>query len=585
MAGSPVIPTPVTRSTHRALVMLACAVLLVALAIAAVALHGTGAPAWQPILFLSVALSYLFAGVLAWWRRPSNPLGAIMVVGCLALLIASLAITAVPVLIAAATIGATPILAVMVHLLHAFPSGRLRSRVSRWTVAVGYFTSLVLEIPLYLFAPAPPPAHLVGLADRPALVSVGLVVQSVVGAAVMVVTMLVLVRRLRLADPPHRRVLGPLYAYGVLVVLFIPLSANLAALFSVPQETLGTAQLLAIGGVPLAFCLGLLRGGFARTRELEELGLWLGGTGTARTTVTEALAATLGDPTLTVAFRNDDGQYVDATGSPVELPAAGGDREVVQVEVEGHPVGVIEYDATLLADPAPVRAAGRVVALAVERERLTAQLRAGAQALRESRERLVEAADRERRRIAQNLHDGPQARLVVLALAAQRLATGPGVPSETAAAATTLRRDIDAAAGELRRFVHGVMPAPLVERGLSAAAEDLVDQLPLPTRLELGINGLRLPAAVESTAYFVLAEALTNAVRHADATTLALRLTVREDTLVIEVGDDGVGGAHLNGGLGLRSLTDRVDALGGRLVLDSTPGSGTRIIAELPCGS
>lgn len=241
--------------------------------------------------------------------------------------------------------------------------------------------------------------------------------------------------------------------------------------------------------------------------------------------------------------------------------------------------------STRPAGPSPSPAAGRVMALAVDRERLTAELRAGQQALRQSRGRLVTAADRERRRIAQNLHDGPQAQLVALALEAQRIAAAPDASPATVEAATTLRRHIDSAAAELRHFVHGVLPAALLERGLPAAAEDLVDRLPLPTRLEVTVDGQHLPAAVESTAYFVLAEGLTNAVRHARANELAVRLAASGGTLLVEVGDDGVGSAHLTGGLGLRSLADRVDVLGGRLHLHSPAGGGTVLTVELPCGS
>ncbi|MPV35738.1 sensor histidine kinase [Georgenia subflava] len=585
MAGSPVTPTA-ARSTHRALVLLVAAVALAAALELALGLGPAELP-WETSLFVLVAGIYLGAGILAWWWRPSNQLGAIMVVGCLSVLNAGLALTALPVLVAAGTVGATVILAVMVHLLHAFPSGRIRSRVSRWTVIAGYTVSLVLQAPQYLFAPAPPPYHLLAVADRPALAAAGTVVQAAVGAVVMVVTTVILVHRLRGADLPRRRVLAPLYTYGVVAVLFIPVSANLVRpVLGLSPEAVGATQLAVIGGVPLAFCLGLLRGGFARTGEVEELGAWLGGTGTARTTLTEALARTLGDPTLLVAFWVPDEQrYVDADGHPVRLPLVGGERAAVEVRVEQRRVGAIIYDATLLADPEPVRAAGRVVALAVDRERLTAQLRSSERALRESRERLVEAGDRERRQIAQDLHDGVQAQLVVLALDAQRIAADPAATPSTVEAATRLRTGIDDAAGEVRRFVHGVMPAPLLERGLSAATEDLVDRLPLPTHLELDVTERTVPPAVESTAYFILTEALANAVRHARANQLWVRLAVNDGRLEVEVGDDGVGGAHPGHGLGLRGLADRVDVLGGELRLDSPPGRGTRLSAELPCAS
>ena len=158
---------------------------------------------------------------------------------------------------------------------------------------------------------------------------------------------------------------------------------------------------------------------------------------------------------------------------------------------------------------APVRAAGQVLALAVEAERLTAQLRAGEAELRRSRARIVEASDAERRRVARNLHDGLQVQLVLLALDAQQLAKDPDATTAMSEAAAALRAGIDAAAAELRSFVHAVMPAGLIERGLAAAVEDLADRMPIRTRLHthgLSAAESRLPAAVESTAYFVVAE-------------------------------------------------------------------------------
>jgi signal transduction histidine kinase len=129
------------------------------------------------------------------------------------------------------------------------------------------------------------------------------------------------------------------------------------------------------------------------------------------------------------------------------------------------------------------------------------------------------------------------------------------------------------------------MPAALVERGLTAAIEDLVDRMPLPTRLAVAEVDGRLPATVERTAYFVVAEALTNAVKHAAAEKVTVTLERAPARLVIGVTDDGVGGATQEGGAGLRGLADRVDALGGRFTIENPAGGGTHLLVELPCGS
>jgi signal transduction histidine kinase len=281
----------------------------------------------------------------------------------------------------------------------------------------------------------------------------------------------------------------------------------------------------------------------------------------------------------------EQNSWVDPNGVAVELDGDSSDRASVDLELAGSRIGAIVYDSRLIDDPDVVRAAGRVIAIAAERERLLAALLASQDALRNSRARLVEAADRERRRIARDLHDGIQVQLVLLALQAQQIANAPESVPATRAQATTLRVGIDAAAAELRRLVHDVMPSTLIERGLAAATEDLVDRMPIPTGLHLNIADGLLPARIESTAYFVIAEGLVNALKHAAPRTLDVRVEHEDDRLVIEVADDGVGEATMNSGDGLRGLADRVDVVGGRFHVSSVPGVGTRLTAELPCAS
>lgn len=532
--------------------------------------------------YVLVGWIYLAAGALAWWRRPSNRVGPIVTFGAFLWILAGMINLQVPALVAIGAIVQTTPIALVVHLLLAYPSGRLPGNAARATAAAGWFVCLVLQAPLYLFTIEPAPFDVLAVAARPDLAQLGAMVQTLIGVAVVVITAILLVRRLRRADRAQRRVLVPLYLYGIVAVLFIPVSVNvLQPLLGLDAVAVGLLQLAVLAGVPVAFVGAILRGGFARTGEVEELASWLGAAAGGRPELTAALARTLGDPSLELVFWVPQrSAYVDAAGRPAELPTTDSRRAVAEIELADRRVGAIVYDATLIAEPELVRTAGRVMAIAVDRERLTAELRAGENALRRSRARIVEAGDRERRRIARDLHDGLQVRLVLLALEAQQAAeNGHG------AAATALRVGIDGAAGELRRLVHAVMPAALVERGLSAATEDLVDRLPVPTRLDLGVVDGALPPAVESTAYFVVAEGLANALKHAQATSLAVALDHADGRLRVEVRDDGVGGADPATGSGLRGLADRVDTLGGRLDVHSPPGQGTRLVAELPCGS
>lgn len=576
------------RSLELAIALVGLLAFVIGASVIAVAFHtGEPDPAWPPVGFVMVAWLYVGAGLLAWQRRPSNRIGVLIVAGGVSLLLGSLNVTGVPALIAVSFVAATLSLAVVVHLLHAFPSGRLEARASRLTVATAYFTSLVLQAPLYLFVAQPRPYHLLTIADRPELAELGNQVQAIVGAAVMAVTVVILADRLRHADHAQRRVQAPVFGYGILAVSFIPLAPNvLGPVAGLSPSVVFGMQLIALAGIPVAFVLGLLRGGFARTGQIEELGVWLGTAWEDRPALTDALARTLGDDSLKLVFWiPGNGRYVDASGRPVALPAAGSGRAVVEIDLGDRRVGAIIYDATLIGDPEPVRAAGRVVAIAVDNERLTAELRASDAALRRSRARLVEAADRERRVIARNLHDGLQVRLVLLALDAQQIANDPGATEATQRSASALREEIDAAAADLRHLVHTVMPAALIERGLSAAAEDLVDRVPVPTKLELRVPDHALPSTVESTAYFVLAEGLANALKYANAQKLDVRLVLSGESLHIEVRDDGVGGASMANGSGLRGLADRIDTLGGRMRVHSPDGQGTQLLAELPCGS
>jgi len=201
--------------------------------------------------------------------------------------------------------------------------------------------------------------------------------------------------------------------------------------------------------------------------------------------------------------------------------------------------------------------------------------------LRDARQRIIAAADAERRRIERDLHDGAQQRLValtvMLGLAETRLADDPPGAAQLIAQA---REEAQLAIKELRELAHGIHPTLLSERGLGAALEALATRAPLPVEVR-GVPAVRLPSAVESTAYFVTAEALTNVAKYARAAQAFVHLSLEDACLHLQVGDDGVGGADPSG-TGLRGLRDRVDALDGALEVDSPPGGGTTVRVELP---
>ena len=525
---------------------------------------------------------YAAAGLLAWWRRPDNRLGALLVAGGQAFLLVSLANTGVPALIAVGTVTATVPLAVVVHLLHTFPGGRLRGRVSVVTVLATYVVALVGQIPIWAFTPQPPPYDLVLVSSRPDLAEVGARVQQVCGAVVVAVTVWLLVRRLREYDARQRRVLAPVLGYGVLAVLAIPLGGSLLRALGLGDGAVAI-QLAALAGVPIVFAAVVLRGGFARTGELSAFVSSLASSSGSPRDLEQAVATTLGDPSASLLQWSAAGDgYVDATGRAVPLPAADEERAAVQIAVGERPVGAVLYDPRLTEDAAAVAAVGRVAAIALDRERLVREVSASRQALRDASSRLLGAGDRERRRIARDLHDGVQVSLVRLSMQAHQLAQEPPGAASPALAAR-MATDVDEAATALRDFVHGVMPAPLLERGLAAAVQELAYSLPVRVRIDADGVPARLLAPVESTAYFVVAEALTNVIKHAAARDVHVCLRFADGVLQVEVVDDGRGGAVPGrSGSGLAGLRDRLEVLGGTLTVISD-GTGTRLQAQLPC--
>jgi signal transduction histidine kinase len=243
---------------------------------------------------------------------------------------------------------------------------------------------------------------------------------------------------------------------------------------------------------------------------------------------------------------------------------------------------MIVHAASAAEDRELVRAVGAAAALALENDRRDAELRASVQELRASRVRIVESADGARRRIERDLHDGAQQQLVSLALtlraARSRLERDPQAAGALIDAATA---DLDAAIRELRELARGIHPAVLSDRGLGAALEALAQRSPLPVELA-PVPPERLPASAEAAAYFVVAEAITNVVRYADAS--HARVTVGRDggRIVVEVADDGIGGADPANGTGLRGLADRLAVLDGTLTVESAPGHGTTVRAVIP---
>ena len=298
--------------------------------------------------------------------------------------------------------------------------------------------------------------------------------------------------------------------------------------------------------------------------------------------VREMLAESLGDSSVSVAYwLPERSGFVDEVGRPVELPGPGSGRAWTAVERGGQRVAAIIHDAALDTSRELVQAAAAASSLAIDNERLKADLRARLEELRVSRLRIVEAGDAARRRIERDLHDGAQQRLVSVALQLRLLKSQLHDP-QIGRLVDELSEQLAAALAELRELARGIHPAILSDRGLAPALDALAGRMPVPLVSRVAIEG-RLPAAVEAAVYFLVAEALTNVARYAHASSARVDVRRDGDEVIVVIADDGVGGVDRNAGSGLRGLQDRLAALDGTLAIDSPRGGGTRLEARIPC--
>ena len=547
----------------------------------------------QPIepgvpLTVVVGASLLVSGLLSWQRRPDNRLGPVMIATGFAWF-ASLLIEAHPAWLYTIGLAVRYLFIVgFIYIFVSFPSGRL-SRLDRGLVGFAVVLSFAFQLAAMLVADKAGvlctrcPNSAMGVFADDTLARHIVDARAILGPPFgLGVASLLIIRRTR-ASRPKRRAADPVGLAGMLsLAALIWLGVN--ALTGSPLGSVPTLALFyAIATVPIAVLVVFLQRQLARG-SVADLVVELGqpqGSADLR----GALARALGDSSLELAFwLPAEGRYVNAEGRSISLPDADSKRRATVVDREGQPIAALLHDPALEHNAELVQSVGAAAALALENERLHAELRAQLAELRASRTRLVEATDAERRRIERNLHDGTQQRLVSIAMSLGLLESKlPKGSAEAPALVRETREALALALEELRELTQGIHPTLLVERGLGTALEELCQRAALPASLEMTLEG-RLPGQIESAAYFFASEALANAAKHAHATAVHVRACFDGSNLVLEIADDGIGGAQLSGGSGLRGLTDRVEALGGRMTVSSPPGRGTTLRAEIPCG-
>jgi signal transduction histidine kinase len=546
-------------------------------------IHGVE-PRETYVLDVAVGASAITGGLLVWARQPRNLIGPLLVLSGFLWALGGIRGFQTPY---AAVVGDalsfTPDL-VLAHLLLAYPTGRLGSPWIRGLVAAGYgivalnvvkvttlaTTTVGTENPVALWNA--PNVH-----DRLDTVTLS------AAAAYALTGIVVLFSRWLRASTAGRYVYSP--------VLGAALAFALAALFettadavtgSEPRWSALPAVLMRVV-IPFAFLYGLLRSRVDRFGVgdlVARLGVG------PRDSLREALARTLHDPALQLAYWSTArAAYVDSEGKVVALPVEGSHQVATLIERGGEPLAAIVHDRALHEDTRLIEAVSATTRLLLENESLQAEVQAQLEAARASRARLVEAGDAERRRVERDLHDGAQQRLVTLSLALglareQATSNGNSALSESLAEAA---EEAARALAELRELGRGLHPTILSEAGLGAALESLAERSSVPTAV-IAVPAERLPQAVERAAYFIASEALANVSKHANASRIQLGARRENSKLVLEITDDGIGGADPARGSGLTGLEDRAAALGGRLWIESPPGGGTRVLAEIPCG-
>ena len=475
-----------------------------------------------------------------------------------------------------------------------YPAGRLSGvdRIIAWTVgacsALRAVTALILDGRGPVTCTCAPNAYLL-VSGQPVYDAIDLAFRLIGGALVVFVAVRVTMRWFR-SGPPARAVAFVMPISLVAWALTIAYQTVAYVYGSALSAAVDYLSLVATVSVPLCYVAGLLYVRNLRGRVADLMLLTRGGVDRARWEA--MLRATLRDPALRVYWWDADvGSFVDGSGLPI-VPEPGLHAahrgSLLRIDSPDSPLAVIDHDSALGENGELLDGISSAVLLSVDNDRLRQELERTLDEVRQSRVRIIEAALDERTRIERDLHDGSQQALVSLALslrlAADRARTSgaPEIGSEIDRASSQLTEALRG----LRELARGIHPTSLTVGGLPVALPELAAASTVPTSLDLE-SASRYAPIVESTVYFVVAEALTNTAKHARASRATVRVLDLPDALDVSIADDGEGGARFGGGAGsgLAGLRDRVEAVGGAFRVESARGSGTVVRARIPIES
>ena len=651
-------------------------------------------------LVLFVSSSFILAGLIGWTRRPQNRTGMLMVAVGFGVLIGVLWEANHPIPFTLGALFGSLFIAAFVHLLLAYPSGRLLSRRARVLVGAGYTIAFLAPLAESMFAapetckPHACPDNLVLVSHDHAAHVVATAVWTAASVVLFAAVVMLLLGRWRETTPGLRRILRSVYLFGGLSIVLLAIGFVITPFSGVGATIVSVALIATFTTVPFIFLAGLLGTAIARGAGVGAIFSSVPERASPGE-VQEGLRSALRDETAVVAYwYEEDEHYVDVEGNRLDLPEDTRRRVVTRLDYGDQPVAAIVHDAALLQEPELLEGVANAARIALERDKLLVEVRARAQRYRAllqampdlmfrisrdgryisynapserdlvngevvgkllwdrlpigpgrpgarrrdarrsagtpsvieyhldfedgsrrhyegrfaasgddeflmivreiterkqqqeeleaSRQRIVAAGDAARRKLERNLHDGAQQRLVSLSLslrlAQNQVAKSPVRAEELLEAS---REELMQALEELRELARGIHPAVLTDRGLEAALEALAGRAALPVEIDC-VPDVELPPPVEAAAYYVVSEALANITKYAGASAVKVSIGQVDGYALVEVVDDGVGGADPTRGSGLSGLSDRVSSLNGKLVIDSPPGAGTRIRAEIP---
>ena len=539
-------------------------------------------------------------GLYAWHRRPGERFGPLLVAAGFGWFLTTLAESDDSLVYSVGRVSGWIVEIGLVWLILSFPSGRLTGRVDRILVQATAALVAVLYLPTALLSddyptPAPytsctgscPDNAFSVLSSEPAILDGFFIpTREVLTLVIFLAVTARIAQRVTGASPLMRRTLTPvLFVAGVRLLL---VAIGIGGRWVDPESAFAEASsliiALALPAMAAAFFVGLFQRRLYAADALQKLATQVTGRSTPEE-MRAALADALQDPSLRIVYwvNGKQRRWVDAAGNAVHPPAPESGRALSEIRDGDRIVAGIVHDAALSGQREFIQAVSSYALVALENRRLTAKVESSLREVRRSRSRILASADRERRRLERDLHDGAQQRLVALRIQlelAEELITRD--PERGLAKLHALGEDVGETLDQIRELAHGVYPSLLADRGLAEALRSVSLRLPVEARLNAAEIG-RYPPEVESAVYFCCLEAVQNATKHAaDASFVEIALS-DGDALHFEVRDDGGGfDGEAVEGAGLTNMRDRLAAVGGELEISSAAGQGTVVAGTVP---